>query len=70
MSKTKTERFQKILEKADIPHEVIEYPHCKKIAIRTTTLGPETLTQLFFVGFTSITIGLDLKDQEHFVLNY
>jgi len=68
--RTKTERLQKILEGADIPHEVITYPHCKKIAINTTVLGADLITKLYFIGFESLTIATDLKDREHFVLNY
>lgn len=68
--KTKTERFQKILNDANIPNEVIEYPHCKKIAINTTVLAADTLTKLYFIGFSTITIATDLQDREHFVLNY
>jgi hypothetical protein len=70
MARTKTEIFQKILELADIPHNVVEYPHCKKIAIHTTVIGSDIITKLHTVGFESLSIGIDLKDQEYFVLNY
>lgn len=68
--KGKTERFKDLIERANIKCEEIESKHYKKIAIYTTSLTDELLSQLYFVGFNTLTIRKDLEDNPYFVLNY